>query len=182
MSTSLCDVFNASISSCDFPSSLKRADINPIYKKKDNLCKENYRSVNALAVVSKVFEIILSDQLMVYYVSILSHSLSAYRAGYNWQHVILTIHWILAPVPWQRKLRWNCDNGLSKAFDSMPHGLLIAKRSAYGVSKQACDVIINYLCNRRQRTKVMGKCSEWVTINRGVPQDSVLGPLLFNIL
>ena len=42
-------------------------------------------------------------------------------------------------------------------------------------------MIINYLCNRRQRTKVMGKCSEWVTINRGVPQGSVLGPLLFNV-
>ena len=59
MSTSLCNVFNASISSCDFPSTLKWADINPIYKKKDNLCKENYRSVNVLAVVSKIFERIL---------------------------------------------------------------------------------------------------------------------------
>ena len=64
MSTSLCNLFNASIYSCDFPSTLKWADLNPIYKKKDNLCKENYWSVNVLAVVSKVFEIILSDQLM----------------------------------------------------------------------------------------------------------------------
>ena len=56
MSTSLCNVFNAIISSCDFPSTLKWADINPIYKKKDNLCKENYRSVNVLVVVSKIFE------------------------------------------------------------------------------------------------------------------------------
>ena len=61
MSTSLCNVLNASVYSCDFPSTLKWADINPIYKKKDNLCKENYRSVNVLAVVSKVFERILSD-------------------------------------------------------------------------------------------------------------------------
>ena len=91
MSASLCNVFNASISSCGFPSSLKWADINPKYKKKDNLCKENYRSVNVLAVVSKVFERILSDQLMAYFVSILSHSLSAYRAGYNCQHVILQL-------------------------------------------------------------------------------------------
>ena len=53
---------------------------------------------------------------------------------------------------------------LSKAFDSMPHRLLIATLSAYGVSKHACNLIINYLCNRRQRTKFIGKCSEWVII------------------
>ena len=70
---------------------------------------------------------------------------------------------------------------LSKALDNKPRGLLIAKLSAYGVSKHACILIINYLCNRRQRTKVMGKCSERVTINRGVHQGSVLRPLLFNV-
>ena len=178
---SLCNVFNASFSSCDFPSFLKWADINPIYKKKDNLCKENYRSVNVLAVVSKIFERILSDQLMAYFVSILSHSLSAYRAGHSCQHVILQLTEF-----WPQSLdKGNCIGtvamDLSKAFDSMPYGLLIAKLSAYGVSKQACNLIIKYLCHRRQWTKVMGKWREWVTINRGLPQGSVLGTLLYNI-
>ena len=70
---------------------------------------------------------------------------------------------------------------LSRAFDKMPHALLIAKLSAYGMSKDACNLIISYLRNRRHRVKIMGICSDWATINRGVPQGSVLGPLLFNI-
>ena len=181
MFTSLCNVFNASISSCDFPSTLKWADINPIYKTKDNLCIENYRSVNVLAVVSKIFERILSDQLMAYFLSILSHSLSAYKAGYSCQHVILQLTDFGRQSLDEGNCVWIVAMDLSKAFDSIPQGLLIAKLSAYGVSKQACNLIIKYLCNRRQRTKVRGKCNEWVTINRGVPQGSILGPLLCNI-
>ena len=97
------------------------------------------------------------------------------------QHVILrlTEYW-----------RQAIDNGstvgtvamdLSRAFDKMPHALLIAKLHAYGLSEDACNLIINYLRNRRHRVKITGTCSEWATINRGVPQGSVLGPLLFNI-
>ena len=70
---------------------------------------------------------------------------------------------------------------LSKAFDSMPRGLLIAKLHAYGMSKNACGMIVSYLSNRRQRVKISGEVSNWSTINRGVPQGSVLGPLLFNL-
>ena len=124
-----------------------------------------------MAVVSKVFEITLSDQLMTYFVSILSHSLSAYRAGST-----------AGTEFWRQSLdKGNCVGivvmGLLKAFDSMPRGLLIAKLPAHGVSKQACTWVIKYLCCRRQRTK----CSEWVTINRGVPKGSVLVPLVFNM-
>ena len=164
MSTSLRNVLNAWISSRDFPSTLKWADINPIYKKKDNLCKERYRSINVLAVVSKVFERILPDQLMAYFVSILNHSLSAYRAGYNCQHVILQ----LTEFWRQSSDKGNCVGtvtmDLSKVFDGMSHELLIAKLSAHGVSKHACNLIINFLCNRRQRPKVMGNPPNKITL------------------
>ena len=70
---------------------------------------------------------------------------------------------------------------LSKAFDRMPHGLLIAKLDAYGLSINACQLIISYLKDRRQRVKVMYECSDWTTVIRGVPKGSVRGPLSINI-
>ena len=98
---------------------------------------------------------------MAYFQNILSAALSAYRTGYSCQHVILkmTEYW-----------RQSLDNGnavgtvamdLSKAFDTMPHGLLIAKLHAYGLSKDACNLVIHYLCNRHQRVKIQGVSSEF---------------------
>ena len=107
--------------------------------------------------------------------------LSAHIKGHTCQHVILllTEHW------WQA-----LDNGhisgtvemdLSKAFDRMPHCLLIANLHVYGMSGDACNMVISYLEDRCQRVKVMGEFSYCTTINRGVPQGSVMGPLLFHI-
>ena len=61
---------------------------------------------------------------------------------------------------------------LSKAFDRMSHGLLIAKLHVCGLSINACQLIISYLKDRRQRVEVMGECSDWTTVNRGVPHGS----------
>ena len=71
---------------------------------------------------------------------------------------------------------------ISKAFDCMPHGLLLVKLHSYDVSSKACLFSSNCLRNRVQRVKVIDTCSDWTIVNGGVPLGLVLGPLLFNIL
>ena len=70
---------------------------------------------------------------------------------------------------------------LSKAFDGLPHCLTICKLHSYGVSREACTLIASYLRGRKQRIKLGNTRGEWTELLKGVPQGSILGPLIFNI-
>ena len=71
---------------------------------------------------------------------------------------------------------------LSKAFDCLPYGVIIAKLHAYGLSLNAFDLFSSCLCNRFQRVKINKSSSKWAVIKKGIPQGSILGPQLFNVL
>ncbi len=71
---------------------------------------------------------------------------------------------------------------LSKAFDCLPHRLLIAKLKAYGLNETACKLVSNYCTGQMQRVKMAGSRSDWLVLSKGTPQGSILGPFIFNML
>ena len=181
LSMILSELINMSIDECTFPDLLKYAEIAALFKKLDRLCKENYRPVSILTALSKVFENMYCRQLTFYFDRIFSKYLSGFRQKYSCQSTLLRMI-----EEWKSAL----DNGnmvgsiaidLSRAFDSLPHGLLLAKVYAYGVNIDSCKLIASYLHNRHHRVKIRDKRSDWLQIKRGLPQGSVMGPLLFNI-
>ena len=123
----------------------------------------------------------MQAQISDYMKTFLSPFLCGYRKGYSAQHALLSM---------LEKWRLALDKGgyaggvlmdLSKAFDTLNHDLLIAKLYAYGFDKNALRLIKSYLTDRWQRTKINTSYSSWSELLIGVPQGSVLGPLLFNL-
>jgi hypothetical protein len=164
-----------------FPSEMKKANITPLYKKKDKLNKDNYRSVNLLPILSKILEKALFNQVYEYMAPLFHSYLTGFRKGHGCQDILIRM-----TEDWRESLDNNLTIGviaidLSKAFDCMPHGLLLAKMSAYGFDEDSCKLMGSYLMNRHQRVKIGETFSDWVKNIKGVPQGSILGPLLFNI-
>ena len=141
-----------------FPITLKNANVTPVHKKDDPADKTNFRPiffcVCVLLLLSKVFERVIYNQLGKYMDTFLNKLLCGFRKAHSTQHALFKLL-----QRWQNEL----DNSglvgtilmdLSKAYDCLPHDLIIAKFEAYGLSKSSLSLLLDYLTSRKQRRKI----------------------------
>ena len=174
---------NFSFSVGEFPDILKVATITPIYKKDDPKLLINYRPISMLPVMSKIFERCLYNRLIKFVEdsSILHPSQFGFRKNTSTENAVIELTNYLYNSLNLKRHAICVFIDFQKAFDTINHAILLRKLDSYGVRGIVLDMFKSYLTNRKQRVRIGDCYSDLTSLKVGVPQGSILGPLLFII-
>ena len=179
----LCEIINLSFSSGLFPNNLKIARTIPIFKKGNREEISNYRPISILPFLSKIFEKCMHSQILNHF--FFNNLISPHQFGFLKNRSTEDATLKLVETMYQnlnsKLISINIFVDFSKAFDTLNHVILIRKLYRYGIQGQALKLVENYLSNRKQYVNVNNILSSIKSISIGIPQGSVLGPLLFII-
>lgn len=183
ISKPLAIIINQMLATGQFPNKLKLSKVIPIFKHGDSSLLTNYRPISLLSSVSKIFEKVIADQLTQHFThnNLFCNEQHGFRPGYSTELAALRLADHMIYQMDNGKIPINVYIDLSKAFDTLNHGILLSKLMHYGIQNVELDCFKNYLSNRYQLTQINGEKSDLKAIETGVPQGSILGPLLFLI-
>ena len=182
-SSQLSEILNFCFSSGVFPSVLKTANVIPVHKKDSKLDFSNYRPISLLSNVEKILEKLMYNRIYKFF----SDNNLIYSLQFGFRQKYSTVH---ALISLTESIIKNLDVGnigcgifvdLQKAFDTVEHDIFLSKLEHYGVRGLANKWFKSYLSNRKQYVSINGYHSNLADVKFGLPQGSVLDPLLFLI-
>ena len=162
---------------------MKTIKVIPIHKKDSKLEVSNYRPISLLSNIDKIFEKLMHSRLIEFLEErqILYYKQFGFRKDFSTNHAILNLLEIIQKALDDGQIACGIFIDLEKAFDTVSHDILLEKLDHYGIRGISNDWFRSYLSNRSQFVSINGFNSDYKTIKYGVPQGSVLGPLLFLI-
>ena len=177
----LTHVCNVSLTTGVFPEELKLANVVPIYKSGETSVFSNYRPVSVLPVFSKVLERLMYNRLLNFLNSfnVIYDYQFGFREKYATHMALITLVDKISTALDQGKTVVGIFLDFSKAFDTVDHKILLLKLEHYGIRGIALQWFTSYLYNRKQYVSYNGAKSKAELVKCGVPQGSILGPLLF---